>query len=62
MNDHLFASTPKMGIVWSVLEAAKDNGDEFAIAACRRLIAADRLGWKKHAERSDIKLVMSLAA
>jgi hypothetical protein len=61
MNRHLLAVTPRMQIVWDVLEAAKDNGDDLAIAACRRLIVADRLGWKKHADRGDIELVMSLA-
>ena len=61
MNGHLFATTPRMQIVWGVLEAAKDNGDEIVIATCRRLIVADRLGWKKHAQRTDIELVMSLA-
>ncbi|UVC17568.1 hypothetical protein [Mesorhizobium onobrychidis] len=61
MNRHLFATTPRMQIVWDVLEAAKDNGDEMMIAACRRLIVADRLGWKKHADRTDIELVTSLA-
>ncbi|BCH23535.1 hypothetical protein [Mesorhizobium sp. L-8-3] len=61
MNSHLFATTPRMQIVWDVLEAAKDNADEMVIAACRRLIVADRLGWKKHAKRGDIELVMSIA-
>ena len=36
----LFADTPRMHVVWSVLEAAKDAGDEIVIAACRRLIEA----------------------
>lgn len=58
MNSHLLAVTPRMQIVWDVLEAAEDNGDEQVVAACRRLIVADRLGWKKHAERHDVELVM----
>jgi hypothetical protein len=33
----------RMRITWAVLEAAKDAGDEMVIAACRRIIAADRL-------------------
>jgi hypothetical protein len=61
MNGQVFASTPRMQMVWDVLEAAKQNADEIVVAACRRLIIADRLGWKKHAERSDIALVMALA-
>lgn len=60
MNSHLLAVTPRMQIVWDVLEAAKDNGDDMVIAACRRLIVADRLGWKKHAKRDDIQLVMNI--
>ena len=50
---------PKMQIVWSVLEAAKDAGDELVVAACRRLIVANRLGWKKYADAADFKLVSS---
>lgn len=61
ISRHLFATTPRMQMVWDVLEAAKDNRDEMAVAVCRRLIVADRLGWKKHADREDIRLVMSLA-
>jgi hypothetical protein len=58
MNGLFFAPTPRMQIVWRVLEAAKD---EIAIAACRRLIVAGRLGWNRHADRRDI-VVMGLAA
>lgn len=53
--------SPKMHMVWSVLDAAKDNGDELVIAACRRLIVANRLGWKKHAIASDVAIVRSFA-
>lgn len=60
MNSHLFAATPRMQIIWDVLEAAKDCSDEIVIGACRRLIVADRLGWKKHADRAEVRLVMSL--
>jgi hypothetical protein len=34
----------RMQIVWDVLVAAKDARDDAVIAACRRLIAAHRLG------------------
>jgi hypothetical protein len=61
MNAHLFASTPRVQIVWDVLEAAKVSGDENVAAACRRLIVADRLGWRRHAERGDIALVRAFA-
>src|SRR3546814_18565351 len=61
MTSPIFATIPRMQAVWSVLEAAKDNGDEIVIAACRRLIVADRLGWKKHAAAADKALAFSLA-
>jgi len=48
-------------IIWSVLEAAKDNNDKTVIAACRRLINASRLGWKRCAQRADIALVWAIA-
>lgn len=46
-----------MTAVWRVLERAKDAGDARVIAACRRLIEADRLGWRKYADRRDIEMV-----
>jgi hypothetical protein len=52
-----------MRIAWAVLEAAKDAGDEMVIAACRRVIAADRIGWRKHGNPADLlELVYSFAA
>lgn len=48
-------------IIWNVLEAAKDNNDQMVVSACRRLIAASRLGWKKHADKADIALVWEIA-
>ena len=53
--------TPRMEIVFSVLEGAIDNKDIWVIAACRRLIAANRLGWKRHANKSDIATVWAFA-
>jgi hypothetical protein len=53
--------TPRMTIVWEILERAKDAGDEFVIAACRRLIIADRIGWKRHANKSDWTLIRAFA-
>jgi hypothetical protein len=50
-----------MRITWAVLEAAKDAGDERVIAACRRTIAADRIGWRKHGNPSDLELVYCFA-
>ncbi len=52
---------PRMQITWAVLEAARDVGDEMVIAACRRIIAADRIGWRKHGNSADLELVYSFA-
>jgi hypothetical protein len=52
--------TPRMRIVWDVLERAKDVGDELILAACRRLIEADRRGWRKHHNPADYALVLDL--
>lgn len=53
---------PRMSITWKVLEAAKDANDETLIAACRRIIVADRRGWKMHGNPADLKLVLDFAA
>lgn len=53
---------PRMSITWKVLDAAKDAKDELVIAACRRIIVADRRGWKKHGNAADLKLVLDFAA
>jgi hypothetical protein len=52
---------PRMMIISDVLESAKDNGDELVVAACRRLIRANTLGWRKHADPADFRLVMAFA-
>lgn len=49
---------PRMQIVFEVLEAAKDAGDDFVIAACRRVITANRIGWRRHGNPADLRLVM----
>lgn len=54
-------STPRMEMVWSVLDGAKDAGDQVVIAACRRLIEANRLGWRKYAQAADIATVKAFA-
>jgi hypothetical protein len=56
-----YTLVPRMHIVWNVLERAKDVGDDFVIGACRRLIAANRLGWRKHHDPEDWKLVQEFA-
>jgi len=52
--------TPRMQIIWAVIEAAKDAGDQMIINACRRLIEADRLGWHKHHNPKDYALIREL--
>jgi hypothetical protein len=49
---------PRMQITWTVLEAAKDAQDAIIIDACRRIIAADRIGWRKHGNPADYRLVL----
>jgi hypothetical protein len=61
MNQSDNREPPRMRITWTVLEAAKDAGDEMVIAACRRMIAADRIGWRKHGNAADLELVYSFA-
>ena len=53
----------RMQITWEVLEAAKDAGDEMVIAACRRVIEANRKGWRKHSSEvaADFRLLMDFA-
>lgn len=53
--------SPKMRIVWEVLEAAKDAGDEMVIAACRRCIEANRRGWKAHKGSESFQIVLAFA-
>lgn len=49
--------TPRMQIVWTTLEAAKDAGAQEIVAACRRIITADRIGWRKHGNPADYRMV-----
>jgi hypothetical protein len=53
---------PRMTITWEVLEAAKDAGDEMIIAACRRVITANRIGWRKHGNPADLRLILAFAS
>jgi hypothetical protein len=53
--------TLRMQIVWNVLEAAKDNNDDLVISACRRLIRANTLGWRKYRNLADWQLVQEFA-
>jgi hypothetical protein len=50
-----------MHLIWQVLEGAKDAGDTEVLAAARRLVGANMLGWGKHAQPADYELVKSFA-
>lgn len=41
---------PRTALARRVLERAIDAGDALVAAACRRVIRADRLGWRKHGD------------
>lgn len=49
----------RMSITWDALEMAKDAGDTFVISACRRIIDANRIGWRKHGQKSDLNIVIA---
>lgn len=55
------ARTLRMKVVWDVMEEAKVNRDDVVLAACRRLIHADRLGWKSPHRHRDWALVKMFA-
>ena len=51
--------TPRMEIVWSVLARALDAEDWEVIEACRRLVVANRLGWRRYTNATDWNLVLA---
>ena len=54
--------TPMMQIVWDVLEKAKDNNDVMVIAACRRLIVANRIRrLNTDQDKADKNIVLAFA-
>jgi hypothetical protein len=50
----------RMRIVMDVLESAKDVEHEGMIAACRRLIEANRRGWRSHHDPKDWEVVREM--
>jgi hypothetical protein len=50
-----------MHLIWQVLEGAKDAGDAEVLAAARRLVRANMLGWGKHAQPADYEPVKAFA-
>jgi hypothetical protein len=52
---------PRMQIVWQVLEAAKDAGDDMVVETCRRIIRANLIGWRKHGNPADLRFVLEFA-
>ena len=55
-------TSPRYRIAMDVIERAKDAKDDFVIAACRRVIVADRRGWRTHGNPSDLDLVYAFYA
>jgi hypothetical protein len=51
---------PRMQITFTVLEAAQNVGDAEVTAACRRIITADRIGWRKHGNPADYRTVVAV--
>ncbi len=43
--------------ILDVLEGARDAEDKTMIAACERLLKANRLGWRKHHDPKDWNMV-----
>lgn len=52
---------PRTRLIRETLDAALDAGDAAVVAAARRLVVADRLGWRRHADAADIRLVWAFA-
>ena len=52
------ATPPRRDIIRDVLESALDAGAQDYVAACRRLLSADLIGWRKHADRRDWQAVL----
>jgi hypothetical protein len=62
MRDEGESTTPlRLQLTLDVLERDKDCGDATVIAACRRVIQADRLGWRRHGNPHDLRLVLAFA-
>jgi hypothetical protein len=53
--------SPRMALIWQVLEGARDAGDKHVIDACVRLIDADRLGWRRHHRQEDWQVVKAFS-
>lgn len=52
-------TTPSMEIVWRVLPRALDLEDWTVIEACRRLIVANKLGWRRFTNANDWNIVLA---
>jgi hypothetical protein len=49
---------PRLEIIRAVLESALDAGAQEYVAACRRPLRADLIGWRRHADREDWRVVL----
>jgi hypothetical protein len=61
-TQYYHAQPLRMQITYEVAVAAKDANDEMVFAACRRIIEANRIGWRKHGNPADLQLVMQFYA
>lgn len=52
---------PRMMITWDVLERALAAGDDFVVAACRRVIRANHIGRRKHGNPADMQVILAFA-
>ena len=59
MNSHDNPShPPRLDIIPAVLESAFNAGAQVYVAACRRLLRADLIGWRRDADREDWKAMV----
>jgi hypothetical protein len=49
---------PRLHIIHAMLESALDAGAQEYVATCRRLLHADLIGWRRHADREDWKAIL----
>jgi hypothetical protein len=58
MSRELDQRPPRVHIIAAVLESALDAGASEYVEMCRRLIVADRRGWRTHADQADCEAVL----
>ncbi len=53
--------TPKMVMVWNALDTGLAADNATLVAAARRLIIANRIGWKKYHVAADWNAIVAAA-